>query len=560
MGLASVMYELTAECGKCHQPLPLNGAMESAHCAACQNVAKTPPEFWSDVLAEATGEALGFEEQEGRNSTMIMGKWGMTVKLKYGKLQARCEPDCKTSMPEERIRDTLAKGGGKLFCGACGKSMSVRQPPAWFKTVHPSVAGLVGEQHASDSAEGEDPAQIRFHCYACGAAAALDGKSRSINCTYCHTDLVIPDPIWVRLHPAPTVSRWFAMLDVGDGVSAVPEDCWTFCDLTVDANARMILAYHADDEGQVGHPCRIGALNENGMFDWLQDGVMFSDDAVLMVSPGDARIVLIDPEEGFVRYLDPTTGDPVGTVESPESSDSGESLNVRDARRLTVDWDGSIVVVKWWDGAGGRCMRRFHATGALLPLWPGMRIGKGEGGDAPDWRSLKDHPVMLPDDAHIGRGWDGHFYIVDDKLRHVAKYTRDGRLVGVLPTGIDYAAEIEAFDVARDGTMTVLFEHAHELGGSRWAHLLRISADGRVMPWLGPHFAESPLLGQYDDKLEVLPDGTAYVGHGLDSLRIIAPDGSLRFQTNATRRHEKDYLRGELEKARRGRKLVADRV
>lgn len=557
MSLASVTFELAGECPKCKQPLPINGAAESVHCSSCQHTVPTPPEFWTSTLGEATGEALGFEEQEGRNST-IMGRFG-TIKLTYGKLGARCEPDCKTPIPPEALEEKLKAGGGSLFCGACGKESRVRPAPAWFKAVHPAIVGLAAESHASDSAGTlEDPSTIRFHCYACGAAMPIDGKARDVSCQFCHTELVIPDPIWVRLHPAATVARWFALLDVGDSVGAVPEDCWEFCDLSVDPSGRMVVAWHADDKGSAGHPCRVGAINAQGMLDWLQDGVEFSDETELMVSPQPPRLVLIDREAGLVRYLDPADGHPTGTVHSPEEDDDGSTLNVRDARKISIDWDGSFLVYKWWSGAGGYCLRRFSADGAPMPLWPGMKVGKGENGEEPSFHELSHKPVRLPDATHFGRGWDGCFYVVDEKLAHIAKYTREGQLLGVLDTGIDYCRELEAFDVARDGTIVLLFEHAEALGDSHYPHIVKVSAQGVVTPWLGPHFCDDVLLGAYDDKLEVMPDGTVYVGYQFDSLRIFAPDGSLRFATNATRRNEAEYLREEIAKARRGKKLVAD--
>jgi hypothetical protein len=69
---------------------------------------------------------------------------------------------------------------------------------------------------------------------------------------------------------------------------------------------------------------------------------------------------------------------------------------------------------------------------------------------------------------------------------------------------------------------------------------------------------EHVLIGEYDDRMKVMPDGTIYVGHGLDSLRGYSPDGRMIFATTATRKKTKDLLE-DLAKARRGKKLVADR-
>ena len=555
MSLTSVMYELASECPKCKQPLPLNGATESVHCGACQSVVETPVALWRTILGEATGEAAGMSEGTGQNSTMMLGGFGLTVKATYGRLTARCE--CKTEYPVDELATELESGDGRIFCGGCGKQASVRRAPAWFAEVHPAVVGLVRETHASDTA-GEKPESVRFHCYHCGASMPLEGKERSVTCQYCNNDLMVPDEIWVRLHPMATVQRWFGLLDMGGAVGPVPEDVSDFCDLTVDPNGHMVIAYHADDDGDVGHPCRIGAADRNGMLRWIQDGVTFSDDAELMVSRHDARIVLIDEEEGFVRFLDSADGSPIRTVPSPGEDGKGTGLNVRDHRGVTIAWDGSFVVRRYWDDGQSGALRRFAVDGTRIPLWPGQKVEVREPSDAPEWKKLRDEPIRLPDSAKFGYGWDGAFYAVDEKLRHIARWSGDGKLQGVVDTGIDWCKEVKAFDVSRDGTMHVLLQHAEQIGDDHWTHVARF-ANGQVEHWLGPHVEGSPLIGQHDDKLEVLPDGTTFLGgYGMSSLRIFGPDRTLLWKSNATRRHEQ-YLQEELEKARRGKKLVADR-
>ncbi len=559
MPLTSVMYELSTDCPKCRNPVPLNGATESVLCASCQAPLATPPELWQTVLGEATGEALAMEEGNGRNTTMMLGKLGLTVKGTYGRLGARCEPDCKEPYPPDDLAAKLKAGGGELFCGACGKKSTVRPAPDWFaREVHPAAVGLVSESHAADRATAADPKDVRFHCYHCGGAAPLDPANRTVKCAYCSNELMVPDEIWVRLHPVEKVRRWFALLDVGGGVRAFPEDVWEFCDFTVDPGGNLVVAWHDDDEGDAGHRCRVGVVNPAGMLTWVQDGVLFSDETELMVSPHDARIVLIDQEEGFVRLLDSATGQPVRTLSAPDEDGPDATICVRGHEGVAVDWHGDLVVRRSWEDTGETALRRFGPDGARKPLWPGMAAAPRERSYV-DWEDIGDRPNVVPRSALFGFGWDGCFYLVADDARQIAKLAPDGRFLGRLDTGIDFAERVHAFGVSRDGTMHVLFRHATPVRDEQWSHVARIHPTGQVELWLGPHAPDSPLIGQYDDKLEVMPDGTTYLGHEVESLRIIGPDRQVRFMTNASRRHEREYLREHLEKLRRGRKVAGDR-
>lgn len=558
MPLVSVMYALAADCPKCRQPLPFNGASETVLCGSCQTPMQTPPDLWRTILGEATGESIAMVEGEGQNTTMMLGKWGITIKATYGRLGARCEPDCKTPHPPEALEKELAEGDGTLFCGSCGKKSTVRPAPDWFREmVHPTVVGLVGETMATGQLEKADAESVRFHCYHCGGAMPLDGTARALPCTYCKTEVMVPDDIWVRLHPAATVDRWFALLDLGDTVGVVPEDCYEFCDLTVEANGNIALAYHADDDGEAGHACRVALANRSGLLLWQQDGVEFSEYTRLFVVPGTGNIVLIDKEGGFVRFLDAATGEPLRTLAKP-SEDSRMAADVYEHDGVAVDWDGSLVVRKRWDDTGDRALRRFGPDGARVPLWPGLATLVPEDGDHPSFARLGDRPVVLPDSALFGFGWDGAFYVLEEEGTHYVKFSRDGAVLHRGDTGIANLGEVEAFDVSSDGTLHVLFEHTTELGDSKYAHVARVSPDGKSELWLGPHVEGSPLIGEYDDRLEVMPDGTVYLGHGLDSLRIVGADREVVWKSNATARHE-EWLGEELRKARRGKKSAADR-
>lgn len=206
-----VHFEVSWQCPSCKQPLLVNGVTESMHCGACQSVVATPPDFWRDILGDALGYALDWED--GQTTTMtVMNQWG-SLSVFYGRSAARCPSPCDAVVSPAELEAAL-QSGSSCTCTTCGEGVPVRRAPEWFRqALDARVVGLAGECHVSETAgSGADPASVRFHCFGCGAAVPLDGKERQVTCAFCQTSLVIPDAIWVRLHPAPKLSRWYVLL------------------------------------------------------------------------------------------------------------------------------------------------------------------------------------------------------------------------------------------------------------------------------------------------------------------------------------------------------------
>jgi hypothetical protein len=376
----------------------------------------------------------------------------------------------------------------------------------------------------------------------------LDGTSRNVVCGYCQQHHIVPDEVWLRLHPVQAAKGWFALLDLGDSLGLMPTSCWTFCDFTITAQGHLVMAYHADDDGDAGHRCRIAAVDRAGLLVWLQDGVEFGDEATLRVSPPDGHIALIDGDEDFVRFLDPATGKPLKTLRGP-ANDEATGFSVYEHGGVVIDFDGTLIVA----GRSGSELHRYARDGRELPLWSQHETLRG---DRPEWPRIPNAPAGLPYSSKLYLGWDGNLYIVDRDGRYIARLGRDGTCHGVLqPTGLQ-ADEVYAFGVDRAGRMVMLFEHAERLRDGTWAHLAHIGPDGNTTLWKGPHAPlEHGAIAQLDDRLQLAPDGTVFVGHDLDSLRIFAPDGRLLWRSLAT---DEDMLRREVEEARRPKKSARD--
>src|SRR5262249_36517237 len=156
---------------------------------------------------------------------------------------------------------------GTIACSKCGKQHKIRRTPDWVKqTIHPKAAFLFNETMGG-AAPQEQAGGVKFHCYHCGGALPLDGAERSIACQFCRNTIMVPDDIWVRLHPQATVERWFLLLeiDMSRVAGVLPEDSRDFCGATIEASGNLVIAWRDYDEGEVGHPARIALAGRDGM-------------------------------------------------------------------------------------------------------------------------------------------------------------------------------------------------------------------------------------------------------------------------------------------------------
>jgi hypothetical protein len=481
-----IAIELSTSCARCKAALPINGASESLLCDACRTVTPTPVEFWKTVLSDALNEAIALKPEEGRTSTMFTGLG--KFELLYGRLDARCtNKDCKRPLPPAAIANGLPSGS--ISCARCQTSMALRPAPSWMRDVHPNAAVLVGEAMAA-AAPSEAPASVRFHCYHCGGAVPLDAKERTVRCGYYKQSLLVPDEIWVRVNPVRKVERWWVLLDidVASTAGALPADVSTLCAIAVEPSGNLALAWHDDDDGDAGHPCRVAVARRDGLLAWLQSGVEFSEYCRLIASPIDGSLWIVDKTDGFARQLDAKSGQPLRTL-SPRQHD----FDATEFDDVAFDWDGSILLFRS-DDTASYALRRFAMDGSRVPTWPGQKIFSDES-DAPlpEWNTLRSKPVRLPSGARIVVGWDGAIWAYDSRASHVAKFTREGALLGVIALTPRVLRSIEGAFARRDGTLVLLGDAAQALGDSHWPHVATLGHDGVLRLALGPNLSPDAL-------------------------------------------------------------------
>jgi len=208
----------------------LNGPLLKVHCNSCQAEIDLSEDLWGSIVSSVLEDFSEFAEGEGRNSTIFTG--GFQLELLYGRLKACC-PKCKTDFPEPLVAP-------ETKCPKCDYRATVADAPDWFlKEAKKQLREMAESASDDDDDEKKEPVAapeissiivvdaelpgmeteadvvlsepIVFSCPKCGGALDIDGKERVVPCKYCASKVYLPDDLWLRIHPAKTVKRWFAV-------------------------------------------------------------------------------------------------------------------------------------------------------------------------------------------------------------------------------------------------------------------------------------------------------------------------------------------------------------
>jgi Zn finger protein HypA/HybF involved in hydrogenase expression len=216
-----IAIELRGECPRCGQPVMVNALSERIHCPACQSDRPYPYSAWADLLESALEQLRPATEPGQGGTTTVLGEnWHL--------LYARFDPYCYGCKHDFDMRVVQASPS-PYACPACGTPWHHREAPAEARAAMPALRWLVAEEPGQIPGAGPDTpapaasAPILFQCMGCGGPLRVDGSERVVTCGHCDASNYLPDDLWLRMHPAPTVRRWFLWLDA-EALPAVEDE------------------------------------------------------------------------------------------------------------------------------------------------------------------------------------------------------------------------------------------------------------------------------------------------------------------------------------------------
>lgn len=205
--MTAYVFRISLECPHCRNGVPVNAFTHEVLCNNCLRSIELDQDWWAKMLdPETIDEAMDFEPGNG-NSSQHLG--GMSESVDSGNRPPRCQ-DCKAEFPQALILSSEEKGS--FDCPGCKKAIRVRKAMDWVKKIIPNAHLLVhedpdGKGLGDDGHVAAEP--VLFGCLSCGAGLPVDGSTRMPKCTHCGNSNYLPDPLWLRLHPAVVSHAFF---------------------------------------------------------------------------------------------------------------------------------------------------------------------------------------------------------------------------------------------------------------------------------------------------------------------------------------------------------------
>jgi hypothetical protein len=188
----------------------VNGPYRKVSCSACFSDISIPADILSGFLNDFEEEYEGLSNGQGQGGTLISGSG--TYKYGCWRLPPRCT-SCKKPLP---LEDSPARG--LIHCPGCNAEYHRFEVPGWLKKEVPSAVFCItrspppGESGGIELKPDEDSVKpIVMSCPKCaGALSVSTGSERVMECSFCNTEVYIPDAVWKRLHPVTETEEWFA--------------------------------------------------------------------------------------------------------------------------------------------------------------------------------------------------------------------------------------------------------------------------------------------------------------------------------------------------------------
>jgi hypothetical protein len=510
--------------------MPVNAFTERIVCRACNRANELDAELWSSLLDDAISEFQSLEVDEGQSSTVMTG--GGTWELVYGNQLPRCG-SCKATFPEQALG--FAERGWAI-CVACGKRFGIRPaPPSLAKL---GAVALVNEDAAqiAGSSTGEAMSvpvaknPVVFSCPRCSGALTVDGSTRLVRCQYCSSDVYLPDDLWQRLHPVTVVSRWHLWFSVHSARAAFRWSSIHDAVIGVDH-----LVYCVGTSDGMDEKLAVWCMGPDFEVRWRRDDVKldvgWGSDVHLTITP-QGRLYLWCEERTTATVLSAADGATLGTLGEKERTGAvAHGFDLSDATQLHADVDGTLLALI------GERLVRYHGDGSPLATWPprtGMFGAKAEKlrplyedgslisvGDA-TIDEMKDQPLGLRSNTRLCIGRDGRLYA--RYADTVGCIDRSGKVVYRKQLRVNEQIGADAYG------------HLYVLGKvDDRRTLVRVAPDGSRVDVVATARKQGGVLGD-ESVLTVGSDGTCILLGASRTIRVIAPDGRLVYQSDASKK------------------------
>lgn len=204
-------FELKTQCPHCGRPLIINGPARAPTCDSCLNQVELDGHLWESLIGGLEEDHSLLAEGQGGGCTTLTG--GFDLDISYWRLQPRCF-QCKEKLDANSVSTGT---DGAIPCPACGHETDTFPAPGWLAEAVPTARQIFGGEREGQT-RGEDPGTgqraVMVTCNNCGGSTRITRESRrTVSCSYCNAEMVLPEMVWRRFHTPRVVREWFVRFE-----------------------------------------------------------------------------------------------------------------------------------------------------------------------------------------------------------------------------------------------------------------------------------------------------------------------------------------------------------
>jgi len=552
--MQTYFFELLTACMNCGNPLLINAFTGTITCEHCRKENYISSKLWRSMVVNSMNDARKYNEGQKHSLKMFSGGYQITVT--FGKRKSRCAK-CQTMIPDT-VYDSFE--GGDYKCTQCGNVILIRKPDNFVRQIVPSAVYIVAEdsgQLKTNFPGIEKPEAVKpviFTCPACAANLEIDGTKRMIKCQYCEASVYLPDDLWLELHPARTVDRWYIInnensIEEKQAADVTPLPEWYYLsDTAIDSKGNLYLA-GADDERE---DFFLWSLSPDLKLRWIRKDIKFAHEYTGIAVSKNNKLLLWNKNKRSLRILSAKDGSDLNTVQGADVSDANPyPFTLKGCAALLSDSDNTILAVI------NNTFVRFYDDGMRAPLWkvvsdrnetPGLFSRLFGGGnnavkipDTDEWapcvKELGSQPKRVSGDStKMNLGYDGFVYMYDTGSTDskIAKYTREGVQVWKKPVPL-INKECKPYADA-NGFVYVLGSDENNK-----TKLIKLSPDGNKYETLLNDVLDGGVLS-VDSDLVVSPDGKIYTFRFYNVMKVFNPDLTCTFESEQSKKEAAEKI------------------
>ncbi len=547
--MQSYCFEVKSVCVSCGGPIAINAFTNKVFCGACGAKNVVSSDEWTSIVKDNIKEARNFAEGEGQNSKTFGGNYEYS--LLFGKQKARCR-NCKTSVPEDFFSSF---GGNDYKCSKCGDIVTVRKPDDFILNIVPEAVFVAGEdlnQLNSDTPSMTKPdaaKPVLFNCPSCAGNLEVDGASRMITCKFCNSKIYLPDELWHELHPVKTVSRWYVLVDESKvDINTLPE-YYDLSDIATDKDGNLYVAGADNDNDD---QFMLFSITPEMKVRWLRQDIKYEYEDAGITTTLDGKLLLWNKNKKSLNVYSCADGKDLPGIKGEDASESNPyPFNLKGCTTLISDSDNTMLAII------NNTFVRFYSDGTRAPVWtqvaekgekPGFFSRLFGGGsteiEVPGSEASASYlkevgscpKTIVGEFTTMSLGYDGYVYMLDKSSGDgmLAKYTREGKQLWKKLVPLGWKDCKPCAD--KNGNVFVIGKNDKEK-----VNILRFSEDGDRIDVMVEDIVDGGLLS-VEELLGLAPDGTIYAARYYETLKIFAPDMTLRYISKQAKEEDNDKL------------------